>query len=174
MNKLNKFIRSSAGRKFYNFAYCWGACFVILGAVFKIAHMPYDSVLLMIGLFTEVFIFFISGFDYPAEEYKWEKIFPALGRDSVGDKTDMHAVEEAEKAYKEKVEQLKASIDDMHKAYAEQTALINTLSSKIQPEAFEELMKETEETAALLKEMNTRFSAILSSMGHKQDSNGRL
>ena len=66
------------------------------------------------------------------------------------------------------------SIDDMHKAYAEQTALINTLSSKINPEAFEELMKETEETAALLKEMNTRFSAILSSMGHKQDSNGRL
>lgn len=58
--KLMKFLKSSAGRKFYNFAYCWGACLVILGAVFKIAHMPFDSVLLMVGLFTEVFIFFIS------------------------------------------------------------------------------------------------------------------
>lgn len=65
--KLMKFLKSSAGRKFYNFAYCWGACLVILGAVFKIAHMPFDSVLLMVGLFTEVFIFFISGFDNPID-----------------------------------------------------------------------------------------------------------
>lgn len=76
--KLMKFLKSSAGRKFYNFAYCWGACLVILGAVFKIAHMPFDSVLLMVGLFTEVFIFFISGFDTPDEPYRWEKIFPEL------------------------------------------------------------------------------------------------
>ena len=76
--KLMKFLKSSAGRKFYNFAYCWGACLVILGAVFKIAHMPFDSILLMVGLFTEVFIFFISGFDTPDEPYRWEKIVPEL------------------------------------------------------------------------------------------------
>ena len=76
--KLSKFFSSRTGKRFYNLCYCWGACLVILGAVFKIAHMPYDNLLLMIGLFTEVFIFFISGFDEPAREYKWERVFPLL------------------------------------------------------------------------------------------------
>ena len=76
--KLSKFLSSRTGKRFYNLCYCWGACLVILGAVFKIAHMPYDNLLLMIGLFTEVFIFFISGFDEPAREYKWERVFPLL------------------------------------------------------------------------------------------------
>lgn len=31
-----------------------------------------------IGLYTEVFIFFISGFDEPTREYKWERVFPIL------------------------------------------------------------------------------------------------
>ena len=76
--KLSKFLSSRTGKRFYNLCYCWGACLVILGAVFKIAHMPYDNLFLMIGLFTEVFIFFISGFDEPAREYKWERVFPLL------------------------------------------------------------------------------------------------
>ena len=50
--KLSKFLSSRTGKRFYNLCYCWGACLVILGAVFKIAHMPYDNLFLMIGLFT--------------------------------------------------------------------------------------------------------------------------
>lgn len=41
--KLSKFLSSRTGKRFYNLCYCWGACLVILGAVFKIAHMPYDN-----------------------------------------------------------------------------------------------------------------------------------
>ena len=47
--KLSKFLSSRTGKRFYNLCYCWGACLVILGAVFKIAHMPYDNLFLMIG-----------------------------------------------------------------------------------------------------------------------------
>ena len=36
--KLSKFLSSRTGKRFYNLCYCWGACLVILGAVFKIAH----------------------------------------------------------------------------------------------------------------------------------------
>ena len=60
---LRSFLSSRTGKNFYNICYCWGACLVILGAVLKIMHAPYDNLFLMIGLFTEVFIFFISGFD---------------------------------------------------------------------------------------------------------------
>lgn len=75
---LEKFLSSRAGRRFYNFAYCWGACLVIAGALFKIMHLPFDNVLLLIGMGVEVFIFFISGFDVPSEDYKWERVFPEL------------------------------------------------------------------------------------------------
>lgn len=78
---LEKFLSSRAGRRFYNFAYCWGACLVIAGALFKIMHLPFDNMLLLIGMGVEVFIFFISGFDVPSEDYKWERVFPELSEE---------------------------------------------------------------------------------------------
>lgn len=75
---LKSFLGSRTGENFYNICYCWGACLVILGAVLKIMHAAYDDLFLMIGLCTEVFIFFISGFDEPAREYKWERVYPIL------------------------------------------------------------------------------------------------
>lgn len=75
---LRKFLGSRAGKNFFNICYCWGACLIILGAVLTIMHAPYDNLFLMIGLCTEVFIFFISGFDEPAREYKWERVYPIL------------------------------------------------------------------------------------------------
>ena len=75
---LRNFLSSRAGKRFYNFCYCWGACLVILGAISKIGDFPYGNILLGIGLYTEVFIFFISGFDEPPREYKWERVFPIL------------------------------------------------------------------------------------------------
>lgn len=75
---LRSFLGSRTGKNFYNICYCWGACLVILGAVLKIMHAQYDNLFLMIGLFTEVFIFFISGFDEPSREYKWERVYPIL------------------------------------------------------------------------------------------------
>ena len=75
---LKSFLSSRTGKNFYNVCYCWGACLVILGAVMKIMHAPYDNVFLMIGLCTEVFIFFISAFDEPSREYKWDRVYPVL------------------------------------------------------------------------------------------------
>ena len=75
---LRNFLSSRTGKRFYNFCYCWGACLVILGAISKIGDFPYGNILLGIGLYTEVFIFFISGFDEPTREYKWERVFPIL------------------------------------------------------------------------------------------------
>ena len=167
MKRLNRFIKSPAGRKFYNYAYCWGACLVILGAVFKIAHMPYDSILLMIGLFTEVFIFFISGFDSPDEEYKWERVFPVLRSEKEGKTAGQDTVAAAEKSYRESLGQMKSRIDEVCRTYDEQSARLREMTEKVKPEAFVELMKQTEEMTALLKAMNARYGDMLSALGHK-------
>jgi hypothetical protein len=63
MNSLEVFLSSEAGRKFFNLFYSWGAAVVIIGAMFKIIHLPYANQILMIGLITEALVFFISGFD---------------------------------------------------------------------------------------------------------------
>ena len=79
INKLEKFLRSEKGQRFFNFAYSIGAAIVIWGALFKILHLPGGSALLCIGMGTEIAMFIITAFDRPAKEYAWEQVFPELG-----------------------------------------------------------------------------------------------
>lgn len=89
---LMKFFSSRTGKRFFNFAYCWGACVIILGAVFKITSLPYDNLFLLIGMTTEVVVFFLSGFDEPSRDYKWERVFPELNDKTLDDRTKAQAV----------------------------------------------------------------------------------
>jgi gliding motility-associated protein GldL len=57
------------GKKFKEFMaklYGFGAAIVIIGALFKIEHMPFASEMLIIGLSTEALIFFFSALEPPA------------------------------------------------------------------------------------------------------------
>ena len=44
--------------------YGWGAAIVILGALFKIEHLPGASEMLIVGLSLEAIIFFFSAFAF--------------------------------------------------------------------------------------------------------------
>lgn len=116
MSFFSKFLAGRIGKRFYNYAYCWGACLVILGAVFKIIHLPYDNLLLLIGMGVEVFIFFISGFDEPAREYKWERVFPELNSkntsQSLSSVLDISAPE-----YNIKMQQMAKNIDTLNETF---------------------------------------------------------
>ena len=61
--KLQKWLDSPSGQVFMNYTYSWGAAVVILGALFKLTHIPGANLMLFIGMGTEVFVFFISGFE---------------------------------------------------------------------------------------------------------------
>lgn len=63
--KIQRWLNSVSGKTFMNYAYSWGAAVVVLGALFKITHLPGGDIMLFIGMGTEVFVFFISGFDRP-------------------------------------------------------------------------------------------------------------
>lgn len=65
--RIQDWIESISGQTFLNYAYSWGAAVVILGALFKLTHIPGANAMLFIGMGTEVLVFFISGFDRPAE-----------------------------------------------------------------------------------------------------------
>ena len=51
-----------------NYAYSWGAAVVVLGALFKLTHIPGANEILFISMITEVFVFFISGFEKTYEK----------------------------------------------------------------------------------------------------------
>ena len=58
--------------------YGWGAAVVILGALFKIEHLPGASYMLMAGLGMEAIIFFFSAFEKPFVEPDWSLVYPEL------------------------------------------------------------------------------------------------
>lgn len=61
---IKHFISSRRGQIVFNYLYSWGAAVVIIGAMFKIIHLPYADYILMAGMITEAVVFFISAFDY--------------------------------------------------------------------------------------------------------------
>jgi len=71
-----------ANSKFYKwimpYLYGWGASLVILGALFKINHYDYANEMLLVGMSIEALIFFMSAFEKPPKEYKWERAYPAI------------------------------------------------------------------------------------------------
>lgn len=69
---------SKAWKTFMAKLYGWGAAVVIVGALFKIQHWPFASLLLIIGLSTEAIIFFFSAFEPPHEEPDWSLVYPEL------------------------------------------------------------------------------------------------
>ena len=58
--------------------YGWGAAIVILGALFKIEHLPGASYMLMAGLGMESIIFFFSAFEKQHVEPDWSLVYPQL------------------------------------------------------------------------------------------------
>jgi gliding motility-associated protein GldL len=65
-------------KKVMNFTYGMGAAVVIIGALFKLMHWPGASMMLIIGLGTEAFIFGLSAFEAPDEELDWSLVYPEL------------------------------------------------------------------------------------------------
>lgn len=75
---MSSFLQSKKGKSLLNYAYGWGAAIVIIGALFKIRHLPGADFALTLGLGTEAIIFFISAFEKPHEELDWALVYPEL------------------------------------------------------------------------------------------------
>lgn len=61
-----------------NMVYGLGAAIVILGALFKIQHWPYGSLILTIGMVVEAIVFTISAFERQQSDLDWSLVYPEL------------------------------------------------------------------------------------------------
>ena len=72
------FFESKAFKTTMRFVYGWGAAVVIVGAMFKLLHLPGAALMLGIGLTVEALIFFLSVFEVPHEDPDWSLVYPEL------------------------------------------------------------------------------------------------
>ena len=90
--------KSLLNPKTFNYLYSIGASIVILGSLFKLLHMPGADLLLILGMGTEAFIFFMSAFDEPAREPNWENVYPGIYKQAL---TEEEKAEVAERRAKQ-------------------------------------------------------------------------
>ena len=77
VTRMQHWIDSVPGQTFLNYAYSWGASVVILGALFKLTHLPGGNLMLFLGMGTEAFVFFLQAFDRPFDKNSVGKELPA-------------------------------------------------------------------------------------------------
>ena len=78
MSKIDQLVRSKGYKNFMAKLYGWGAAVVIMGALFKILHLPGANAMLIAGMTIESFIFFFSAFEPLHVEYNWALVYPEL------------------------------------------------------------------------------------------------
>ncbi len=66
-----------------NMVYGLGAAIVILGALFKIQHWPYGSLILTIGMVVEAIVFTVSAFERQQSDLDWSLVYPELAGGAV-------------------------------------------------------------------------------------------
>ncbi len=98
--------KSKTGKRLMNMVYGIGASVVILGALFKILHWPFGNEMLMIGLITEAFIFFISAFESIDEEYDWSIVYPELAGAAPSSKKEKVAIKDEKQMLSQKLDDL--------------------------------------------------------------------
>lgn len=77
--------QSKGYKTFMAYIYGFGASIVMIGAYFKLTHIPGADVMLAIGLGTEALIFFLSAFEPQHLEYKWDNVFVELDEEWDGE-----------------------------------------------------------------------------------------
>lgn len=82
------YLASEKGKRVLNFCYSWGASIVIIGAMFKLLHLPYGNQILFVAMTVEALVFLVSAFEKPGNEYHWEEVFPVLKSKNPMDRPD--------------------------------------------------------------------------------------
>ena len=90
-----------------NMVYGLGAAIVIVGALFKIQHWPYGSLILTIGMIVEALVFTLSAFEKQGDDLDWSVVYPELaGGQSTGGKKKKEEPKDAEGLLSKKLDGL--------------------------------------------------------------------
>ena len=84
--KFQALTQTKSYKTFMGYVYGFGASIVMVGAYFKLTHIPGADFMLGLGLGVEALIFFLSAFEPQHLEYQWDNVFVELDEDWDGNK----------------------------------------------------------------------------------------
>jgi gliding motility-associated protein GldL len=97
--KKKSYFESRQWKNIMKYVYGLGASVVIIGALFKILHLPGANIMLIVGLGTEALIFAISVLEPIHDEIDWSKVYPELAEhDEFSDLEELKLEGEEEEA----------------------------------------------------------------------------
>ncbi len=179
--------QSRASKKLFHMAYSIGASIVILGALFKILHMSLGpltgDMLLMIGLFTEAFIFFFSAFEPIEDDLDWSKVYPELAGGKREEKRkDMLQAREAQTMLSKKLDSMlsEAKLDvGLMTSLGESIQNFKGAAEQIQPavdsiSATNRYSEQLSMAAAQMESLNSLYKVQLESTSHQAQVNEEM
>jgi len=154
MSRNKKSIFETKGWKnFMKYLYGMGAAVVIIGALFKILHLPGANIMLIVGLGAEALIFAISSFEPLHEELDWTRAYPEL------------IVPEAEFSDLEQLESEGLEGEDGMPAVAAATPVAG-ISMGGALHATDKMLKENTLTPELLESLSESLEGLKNNVGH--------
>lgn len=155
--------KSKAWKNTLNIVYGVGASIVILGALFKLEHYPGASVMLIIGMGVEAVVFFISAFDFPEEDYEWERVYPVLADDDA----EVGVSESLDLSWQDSMKQLDGSV------FGELSTTLSGLNTNVSKlsgvadaaGATNDYATKIKEATSKIDSLNQSYSVAANSMG---------
>ncbi len=83
--KFQALTQTKGYKTFMGYVYGIGASVVMIGAYFKLTHIPGADFMLGLGLGVEALIFFLSSFEPQHLEYQWDNVFVELDEEWDGE-----------------------------------------------------------------------------------------
>lgn len=160
-----------------NMIYGLGAAIVIIGALFKIQHWPYGSLILTIGMIVEALVFTYSAFERQAGDLDWSLVYPELAGGQKKNKKE--EPQDAEAILSKKLDQLlkDAKIDgELMSSLGESIKSFEETAKNMSPtldsiEATKKYGEELSLAAAQMESLNSLYKVQLESVNRQATIN---
>ena len=191
--KFQALTQTKGYKTFMGYVYGFGASIVMIGAYFKLTHIPGADFMLGLGLGVEALIFFLSAFEPQHLEYQWDNVFVELEEDWNGEDRTVfgtsgngggssintpemnHAMEQAMAAthdYTNAMEQATRSINNFADNYVKSSQQLSTSLSKLD---FSALDTDTlKKVATSMQSLNSIYELQLQSMEQTSSASSKL
>lgn len=191
--KFQALTQTKGYKTFMGYVYGFGASIVMVGAYFKLTHIPGADFMLGLGLGVEALIFFLSAFEPQHLEYQWDHVFVELEEDWDGEtRTKFGTTNEgttsnlsspamdaamanamtATNGYTRAMEQAARTLSDLANNYNKANDQLSTSMSKLDFSALD--TSTLKKVATSMESLNSIYEIQLQSMEQTSNASSRL
>ena len=190
--KFQALTQTKGYKTFMGYVYGFGASIVMVGAYFKLTHIPGADFMLGLGLGVEALIFFLSAFEPQHLEYQWDNVFVELDEDWDGEeRTKFGTTNEASanfstpamdkavegamaatNSYAKAMEQATRSISDFAASYAKNSEQLSASLGKIDFSALDS--NTLKKVATSMQSLNSICEIQLQSLEQTSNASSKL